>query len=264
VLSRFKMDEARKKILPESEEVILTVWQPYENHNGGNLNFGPDGYLYIGLGDGGKANDPHGAGQNPTTWLGKFLRIDVDNKDEGIAYAIPKDNPFFGKDPWRPEIWSLGWRNPWGFHFDRKTGELWSGDVGQDKWEEICVVKKGGNYGWNVKEAFHDFRPVAGAGPFVDPVVEIDHAEAKSITGGTVYRGKRHPELDGLYFYGDFVFGHMWALRWDGKKAVEARKLFTHPGKQIAIFGCDRDGEVYWSSFDGKIYRLKPAGKKSP
>ena len=258
VLSRFKMDEARKKILPESEEVILEVWQPYENHNGGIIQFGPDGFLYIGLGDGGKANDPHNVAQNPTSLLGKFLRIDVDGRDEGKPYAIPKDNPFYGKDPWRPEIWSLGWRNPWGFHFDAKTGELWSGDVGQDKWEEICIVRKGGNYGWSVKEAFHDFKPTPGAGPFVDPLVEIGHDEAKSITGGMVYRGKKHPELDGLYFYGDFVFGHMWALRWDGTKVVETKKIFTHPGKQIAIFGADRQGEVYWSSFDGKIYRFKP------
>jgi glucose/arabinose dehydrogenase len=263
VLSRFKMNAERTKILPESEEIVLEVWQPYENHNGGILQFGPDGYLYLGLGDGGKANDPHGAGQNPTVLLGKFLRIDIDHKDEGMAYAIPKDNPFYGKDPWRPEIWSLGWRNPWGFHFDSKTGELWSGDVGQDKWEEICVVKKGGNYGWNVKEALHEFKPTPGAGPFIDPIVEIDHTEAKSITGGMVYRGKKHPELDGLYFYGDFVFGHMWALRWDGTKAVETKKIFTHPAKQIAIFGADQNGEVYWTSFDAKIYRFKPAGKKS-
>ena len=263
ILSRFRFNKERTRILPESEEVIWRIPQPYENHNGGVIQFGPDGYLYLGLGDGGLANDPLGNGQNMESILAKFLRIDVDRKGKYRNYGIPKDNPFVKADfPARPEIWSYGWRNPWGFHFDRKTGELWSGDVGQNKWEEICIVRKGGNFGWNLREAFHPFtdgkpsiegKPLT---PWIDPIVEHDHTEAKSITGGVVYRGKRLKQLDGVYLYGDFVTGIMWGLRWNGKKVTAHKRLFEHPGKQIAIFGEDRDGDVYWSSFDGKIYRF--------
>jgi quinoprotein glucose dehydrogenase len=248
ILSVFTMDEAREVILPESEEKLLELAQPFENHNGGNLQFGPDGFLYLGLGDGGAANDPHGNGQKPGTWLGKFLRIDVDRRDEGKAYAVPRDNPFAdGRGGFLPEIWSLGWRNPWGFHFDRKTGELWSGDVGQDKWEEVNIVRKGGNYGWRVRESFHEFRIEPGAGPFVDPLLEHRHGEANSITGGCVYRGKKMPELDGVYLYGDFVTGNVWGYR----RGADPKKLFEFRDKQIAAFGEDRDGEVYFSTFTG-------------
>jgi glucose/arabinose dehydrogenase len=263
VVARFEMDPDHKKILPETEKTILEIVQPYENHNGGCLQFGPDGYLYIGLGDGGKANDPHENGQDMMTWLGKFLRIDVDRADPNKAYAVPKDNPFVGKEGALPEIWSFGWRNPWGYHFDRKTGDLWSGDVGQDKWEEINIVRKGGNYGWNIREALHEFKGGPG-GPFEEPIVELGHAKPKmtdganSITGGVMYRGKRLPKLDGLYLYGDFVTGNMYCLKWDGQKAVENKLIIEFPLKQIAIFGEDRDGDVYWSTFtDGRLYRFK-------
>lgn len=259
VISRFEMDPEHKKILPETEKTILTITQPFENHNGGVLQFGPDGYLYIGLGDGGAANDPMENGQDMMTFLGKFLRIDVDHQDPNLAYAVPKDNPFVGKPGVRPEIWSAGWRNPWGYHFDRKTGDLWSGDVGQDKWEEVNIVKKGGNYGWNAREAMHDFKP-GPAGPFVDPLVELGHDVAKSITGGCVYRGPRLKELDGIYLYGDFVTGNMWALKWDGQKVVQNKLLFEFKIKQIATFGEDPAGEVYWSTFtDSRLYRFKLA-----
>src|SRR6185295_2823002 len=263
IVARFKMDPEHRKILPESEQVILEVAQPYENHNGGVLQFGPDGYLYIGLGDGGKANDPHENGQNMKTWLGKFLRVDVDHQDEGKGYAVPKDNPFVGKEGVLPEIWSAGWRNPWGYHFDRKTGDLWSGDVGQDKWEEVNIVKKGANYGWNVREAKHEFKSTGNAGPFEDPLIEHQHAAKNStdgmnsLTGGCMYRGKRLPKLEGVYLYGDFVTGNMWGLKWDGQKVVESKQLFEFKMKQIATFGEDRDGDVYWSTFtDGKLYRF--------
>jgi glucose/arabinose dehydrogenase len=263
VVSRFEMDPEHKKILPDSEKVILEIAQPYENHNGGCLQFGPDGFLYIGLGDGGLANDPLEMGQDLMSFLGKFLRIDVDNPDRNKAYGIPKDNPFVGREDALPEIWSWGWRNPWGYHFDRKTGDLWSGDVGQNLWEEINLVKKGGNYGWNIKEGFHDFKARPG-GPFEEPVVELAHAKPKttdganSITGGVMYRGRRLKELDGLYLYGDFVTGNMYALKWDGKKAVENKLIFHFPMKQIAIFGEDKEGDVYWSTFtDGALYRFK-------
>ncbi len=265
VLAEFKADASGEKL--GEERPILEIPQPYENHNGGVIQFGPDGFLYLGLGDGGMGNDPHGNGQKTDTLLAKFLRIDVDqNPRANQPYGIPRDNPFVGKAGYRPEIWSLGWRNPWGFHFDRKTGELWSGDVGQEKWEEVNIVRKGGNYGWNVRESFHEFKadkPPAqgkapeGAGPFTDPLVEHDHGVAKSITGGCVYRGKKQPALDGVYLYGDFVTGNLWGLRWDGKQASAPKLLLTLPGKQIAIFGEDADGEVYFSSFDGKIYHLK-------
>jgi glucose/arabinose dehydrogenase len=260
ILSRFTMNKDHTKILPESERPILEVPQPFENHNGGNLQFGPDGYLYIGLGDGGAANDPHGNGQKMSTFLGKFLRIDVDRQAGGKPYAVPPDNPFVGKPGVLPEIWSAGWRNPWGYHFDRKTGELWSGDVGQDKWEEINIVKKGANYGWNVREAAHPFKEdPAHKGPFEEPVAEHDHGVAKSITGGVVYRGKKNPALDGLYLYGDFVTGNLWALRWDGTKVADSRHLLEFKSKQISCFGEDRDGEVYFATFtDGRLYRFVP------
>lgn len=264
VVARFEMDPEHKRILRETEKTILEVVQPFENHNGGCLQFGPDGYLYIGLGDGGKANDPLESGQDMMTWLGKFLRIDVDNADPNRAYAVPKDNPFVGKPGVLPEIWSAGWRNPWGYHFDRKTGDLWSADVGQDKWEEVNIVKKGANYGWNVREAKHPFRDSETAkGPFEEPIAEHAHAAKgstdgmNSLTGGCVYRGKRLPALDGVYLYGDFVTGNMWGLRWDGSKVAAQKQLFSFPLKQIAIFGEDRDGDVYWSTFtDSKLYRF--------
>jgi glucose/arabinose dehydrogenase len=262
VIAQFEMDPKHEKVLPETEKVILEILQPYENHNGGVLQFGPDGYLYIGLGDGGAANDPHGNGQNMMTMLGKFLRIDIDLKNAEKGYSIPKDNPFVGKEGILPEIWSAGWRNPWGYHFDRKTGELWSADVGQDKWEEINIVRKGLNYGWSLREAMHEFKGT-GAGPFEEPLVELSHAKPKmtdganSITGGCVYRGKRLKELDGIYLYGDFVTGNMYGLKWDGKKVVENKLLYEFKMKQIATFGEDRDGDVYWSTFtDGKLYRF--------
>jgi glucose/arabinose dehydrogenase len=257
ILARFVMDVAHQKILAESEKVVLEVKQPYENHNGGVLQFGPDGHLYIGLGDGGSANDPHGNGQNLKTMLGKFLRIDVDHPADGKAYGIPKDNPFVGRDDALPEIWCYGMRNPWGYHFDRKTGELWSADVGQDKWEEIDIIKKGANYGWNFREGKHEFKP-GGQGSFEEPIVEHPHGQSNSVTGGCVYRGSRLKELDGLYLYGDFVTGNMWALRWDGKRVVEDKLVFEFKMKQIATFGEDKDGDVYWATFtDGRLYRFK-------
>lgn len=262
-LSRFQAAKDRTRILPESERLILEVPQPYENHNGGVLQFGPDGFLYIGLGDGGKANDPHENGQKMTTFLGKFLRIDVDREAGGRPYAVPGDNPFVGKAGILPEIWSAGWRNPWGYHFDRKTGLLWSGDVGQDKWEEINIVRRGANYGWNVRESKHPFKGESRE-ELEDPIVEHKHGEANSITGGCVYRGRRLPALDGVYLYGDFVTGNMWGLRHDGKDLAGPKLLFTHPMKQIATFGEDQEGEVYWSSFEtkdqGALYRFKLKG----
>jgi len=259
VLSRFRLDPASGKAAPNSEAVILEVPQPYSNHNGGMLAFGPDGYLYIALGDGGSGGDPRGNGQNRATLLGAILRIDVDKTTPGRAYAIPADNPFVGKPDARGEIWAYGLRNPWRFSFDPDTGRLWAGDVGQVKWEEIDVIVKGGNYGWNVREGKHPYRPRAGLStPLLDPVVEHGRADAKSITGGYVYRGKRLPALTGAYIYGDFVTGKVWYLRYDpaSEKVTEHGRLGRVP--TIASFGIDSAGELYITSFTGRIHALFP------
>jgi uncharacterized repeat protein (TIGR03806 family) len=257
VISRFKMDAAGRKIDPKSERVILEQEQPYGNHNGGMIEFGPDGYLYISFGDGGAANDPHGHGQNRRTWLAAMLRIDV---DKGSPYSVPPDNPFVKDANSRPEIWAYGLRNIWRFSFDRVTGECWGGDVGQDRYEEIDILKRGGNYGWNVREGKQPFGRGGGGGggPFEEPVIDFNRSEARSITGGYVYRGKKLPGLYGAYLYADYETGNVWALRWDGRKVVENKLLGR--GRNISSFGEDRDGEVYFCSFDGQIYRFVERG----
>jgi uncharacterized membrane protein YozB (DUF420 family)/glucose/arabinose dehydrogenase len=212
VLSFFRLDRRRETADPASEEIVLEVEQPYGNHNGGMIAFGPDGYLYVALGDGGAAGDPHGHGQSKKSLLGKILRLDADRRSPGLAYAVPPDNPFAGRPGARGEIWALGLRNPWRFSFDRETGALWAGDVGQDKWEEINIVKKGGNYGWNCREGRHAFKPCPPA-DFIEPAAEHGREEAQSVTGGYVYRGKKIPWLAGRYVYGDFMTGNIWALR---------------------------------------------------
>jgi glucose/arabinose dehydrogenase len=237
---------------PSSEEELLRIPQPYWNHNGGTICFGPDGYLYVGLGDGGSANDPHGNGQNLQTLLGKILRIDVDHKDEGKAYAVPKDNPFVGRDDALPEVYASGLRNVWRIAFDRETGTLWAGDVGQNLWEEIDLIVSGGNYGWSVRESAHPFGP-DGSGPrtdLIDPIWEYDHQVGKSITGGVVYRGKNVPELAGKYLYADYVSGKLWALKYDeaARKVISNEEISSVPGVAIITFGEDEGGEVYFTS----------------
>lgn len=251
VVSRFRVskDDPNKADLA-SEQELLRIPQPYWNHNGGTIAFGPDGHLYVALGDGGAGKDPHGNGQNLKTLLGSILRIDVDHKDKGLNYAIPKDNPFVGKgDAARPEIYAHGLRNVWRLSFDRKTGKLWAGDVGQDIWEEINIIEKGGNYGWNLREAKHPFGP-NGSGPkpeLIDPIWEYHHDIGKSITGGHVYRGKRLKMLNGAYIYADYVSGKIWALRYNAKKkqVVANRPI---PGNKMAVitFGEDEPGDVYF------------------
>ncbi|MEE9211353.1 MAG: PQQ-dependent sugar dehydrogenase, partial [Phycisphaeraceae bacterium] len=258
VLARFVMDRKRQLIEPASEQVLLEVTQRWGNHNGGMIEFGPDGYLYLALGDGGAANDPLGSGQDKSTLLGAILRIDVDHRDPPKAYAVPNDNPFVGDRGARPEIWAYGLRNVWRFSFDRQTGDLWAGDVGQNQWEEIDLIQRGGNYGWNYREGKHDFRPPSDGLPhnLIEPIVDHARHEAKSITGGYVYRGTRIPELVGAYVYGDYVTGLIWALRYDGRNVDGPVVLGRVP--EIASFGEDRDGEIYIVSLRGRIFKLMP------
>jgi quinoprotein glucose dehydrogenase len=262
VISRFKVSKSDpNKADPASEEQLLRIPQPYWNHNGGTICFGPDGYLYIGLGDGGSANDPHKNGQNPKTVLGKILRIDVDHKDEGKKYAIPKDNPWVGQKDAAPEAFAMGIRNTWRMSFDRKTGTLWQADVGQDLWEEINLITKGGNYGWSLREGMHKFKEGADAKPeLIEPIWEYHHSIGKSITGGVVYRGKKLPELEGCYLYGDFVSGKLWGLKYDEKaKKVSANYLLQGDNLPVMTYGEDEGGEVYFTTPFGQIFAFEKA-----
>lgn len=262
VISRFRVSKSDpNKADPASEEQLLRIPQPYWNHNGGTICFGPDGYLYIGLGDGGSANDPHKNGQNPKTVLGKILRIDVDHKDEGKKYAIPKDNPWVGQKDAAPEAYAMGIRNTWRMSFDRKTGTLWQADVGQDLWEEINLITKGGNYGWSLREGMHKFKEGSDAKPeLIEPIWEYHHSIGKSITGGVVYRGKKVPELDGCYLYGDFVSGKLWGLKYDEKaKKVVANYLLQGDNLPVMTYGEDEAGEVYFTTPFGQIFAFEKA-----
>lgn len=267
VVSRFRVSKTDpKKADPASEEEIIRFEKPFWNHDGGTIAFGPDGYLYITHGDGGNGNDPFENGQNLKTLLGKVLRLDIDHKANGQNYAIPKDNPFVGTDA-APEIWAYGLRNVWRMAFDRGTGELWAGDVGQNLYEEINILKSGGNYGWNVREALHPFgkKGVDVNAKMIDPIWEYHHDIGKSITGGVVYRGKKLTELTGSYLYADYVSSHVWALTYDAKLGrVIANREIQSAGVPILSFGEDQDGEAYLLTFtqSGKgIYRLVKSAK---
>jgi glucose/arabinose dehydrogenase len=237
------------------ERILLIVPQPYPNHNGGMVAFGPDGYLYVGLGDGGSKGDPDNRAQNLEDLLGKILRIDV---DRGNPYSIPMDNPF-AKGGGRPEIYALGLRNPWRFSFDVQTNNLWVADVGQYKWEEINLVARGGNYGWRVMEGTHCFHPSTDCRTttFNLPVSEYFHDKGRcSITGGYVYRGRILPSLIGTYVYGDFCSGEIFALN-KGETVNEPRQIFKS-SLQISSFGEDATGELYVLDHKGGIYRISP------
>ncbi|MDH4299104.1 MAG: PQQ-dependent sugar dehydrogenase [Dehalococcoidia bacterium] len=258
VLSRFSLDEENTNIAdPQSEVVIMEVAQPYSNHNGGQLAFGPDGYIYIGLGDGGSGGDPLGNGQNLSTLLGSILRIDVSGLSAPGDYEIPADNPFVGIEGARPEIWAYGLRNPWRFSFDSETGLLWAGDVGQNLWEEIDIISKGANYGWNIMEGFHCYSPSTDCNQsgLTLPVVEYGRSQGCSVTGGYVYRGAQIASLQGHYIYGDYCSGNIWALAYDGS-AVTENKLLVDSSLSITSFGVDVTGNLYILDRQGGIYTL--------
>ena len=265
IISRFRVAKDNpNKADPESEEILLDLDQPYQNHNGGSIEFGPDGFLYASFGDGGARNDPNANGQNRSQLLGSIIRIDVDTKSKGLPYGIPADNPFVSVKDARPEIFAHGLRNPWRIAFDKKTGRLWCGDVGQELFEEVNVITKGGNYGWSNREGTHSFgnRPdVVGVSTPIDPVWEYDHTAGKSITGGRVYNSDRVPQLKGKYIYADYVSGSIWALTYDSStgKAVRNEQVIDK-GIPVLAFGEDQNGEVYYlrdSARGESIYRFE-------
>jgi glucose/arabinose dehydrogenase len=262
---------ARYRVLPgnpnkadtASAFTIVQINQPYTNHNGGNLAFGPDGYLYIGMGDGGSGNDPDTNAQNRSRLLGKILRIDVNDTTASTHYRIPPDNPYAGNAlGWRQEIWAYGFRNPWRWSFDPSTGALWVGDVGQGAWEEVDIVIKGGNYGWNIMEGNVCRPPTTGCDTngLVRPIKVYDHSGGKNaITGGYVYHGYRRPNLAGAYIYADYGTGLMWMLRYVGGELTADSLLIDAP-MAISSFGLDQNQELYICSYveaqTSAIYRF--------
>jgi glucose/arabinose dehydrogenase len=284
VVSRFRASGDKPPVAdPGSEERIwVSADDQWENHNGGMIAFGPDGYLYITLGDGGAADDPLSSGQNPKDWFASILRIDVDHPSGGKLYGIPADNPALRSKAyshWAPEVYCIGLRNVWKFSFDRLTGELWAGDVGQNEWEMVHRIENGGNYGWSIREGFHPFQPHRRQRPdraakIQPPIVEYSHHPTRehpdsglSITGGYVYRGKKIPALVGVYVYGDFDSGRIWGLRYEKGKLIthgELINLQRNPKLAVASFGEDSDGELYILAFDGKLHELVPRSSDVP
>jgi len=248
-ISRFQVSDDPNLANPSSEVNLLRINQPYPNHNGGTLQFGPDGFLYAGLGDGGAAGDPMGNGQSLSTLLGKILRLDVDSAE---PYIVPADNPFGN------EIWAYGLRNPWRISFDTLTGDLYIGDVGQNQWEEIDYLPAGSpggtNFGWNFREGNHEFKEGDGPGDLVDPIVEYSHREGGcSVTGGYVYRGSM-PEWNGIYLYGDYCSGYIWGLI--NSDSGWREQLLFDMDINITSFGQDEAGEVYLVGDNGGVYIL--------
>ncbi|WP_439489478.1 PQQ-dependent sugar dehydrogenase [Algoriphagus sp.] len=259
VISRFSVSSTDPEQADASSELILLEFdQPYSNHNGGQISFGPDGYLYIAVGDGGSGGDPQGNGQNRNTLLGSILRIDVNKQDGTKNYSIPEDNPFANNtEGYREEIYAYGLRNPWRFSFDSSNGDLWTGDVGQNKYEEIDIIKKGGNYGWNTMEGFHCYNSSdCNTEGMEMPIWEYDRSQGDiSVTGGFVYRGSAIPGIVGKYIYADYVSGRVWSLDViNPGSPVNTELLDTD--FPISSFGIDQNQELYICGFDGKIYKL--------
>jgi glucose/arabinose dehydrogenase len=256
VISRFKVSSDPDKADAATELVIMTFAQPYSNHNGGQLAFGPDGYLYIAIGDGGSGGDPHNHGQDLTTLLGSIARIDV-STTESSTYSIPSDNPFKGNTSgYKEEIYAYGLRNPWRLSFDAETGKLWTGDVGQNGYEEIDIIEKGGNYGWKLMEGKHCYVSNCQQTGLKLPVWEYPRSQGVSVTGGFVYRGSLLPSLEGEYIYADYGSQKVWALDATDISSPVNRELVT-ANFPIASFGVDVNNELYLCGFDGKIHRLE-------
>ena len=260
VVSRFQSDAQATMGLPASEVVLLTVAQPFENHNGGQIAFGPEGYLYIVLGDGGSFSDPQGNAQDLSVLLGKLLRIDV--ASGGAAYAVSPDNPFSGQASARAEIWAYGLRNPWRFSFDASTGELWLADVGETRLEEINLIQRGGNYGWNVMEGSECFGggSACASSGIILPLFEYETGQNCAVMGGFVYQGKDIESLRGAYVYADYCSGRVWALRYDGSDVSEQRQI-ADADFRINSFATNDQGELYvleHADSGGGIYRIVP------
>lgn len=258
VVARLRVSTDANTADPSSLEPILNITQPFANHNGGHLAFGPDGYLYIGMGDGGSQGDPQNNGQRLDTLLGKLLRIDV---DVAQGYAIPQDNPFTGTSGALPEIWAYGLRNPWRFTFDPVTGDLLIGDVGGSAWEEVnyqpATSTGGENYGWSLFEGNHARSSVAADG-LTMPILEYSHSEGVSITGGYIYRGEELPALQGIYLYADFGFGTIWAAIQNEDGSWQSQEFMRNSGYTISSFGEDEAGELYIVNYAGTVVRLVP------
>ena len=264
IIARMSVDSEDPNLAdPSSEITVMEFVQPFANHDGGQIAFGPDdGHLYIATGDGGLGDDPLNAGQDLRSVLGKILRIDVDNPDEGINYGIPETNPFANNSHYRGEIWAWGLRNPWRFSFDPPTGRLWTADVGQNRFEEIDIIEKGGNYGWRVTEGWHCANPSNNCDSIglIGPVWEYGRSAGNSVTGGFVYRGSNTPEIEGLYIYADFGSGRIWGLDYKSDDDV-TNILIEDTDLPIATFGIDENNELFIGALNGKLYKLEdPSG----
>ena len=261
-VSRFTLRDDIHQVDPASETVLMQFPQPWRNHNGGQIAFGPDGNLWIGTGDGGSGGDPQDNGQKGQTLLGKLLRIDVTSTTDA-PYAIPEDNPFVGNDEFLDEIWAYGLRNPWRFSFDRETGDLYIADVGQNAWEEVnfqpASSPGGENYGWRITEGLHCFNPSVGCSTDGQtlPVAEYDRLSGLSITGGYVYRGQDQPSLQGIYFYADYVTGRIWGLR--NMNGLWETKLLIDSAHSVSSFGEDEAGNLYLLDYSGTILQIQAA-----
>jgi len=256
VISRFQADTSNINTAdPNSEFVIMEILQPFSNHNGGMISFGLDGFLYIGMGDGGSGGDPQDNGQNRSTLLGAILRIDVGNLSGGLNYSIPSDNPFSGNiEGFREEIWAWGLRNPWRFSIDTNTGILWAGDVGQNNYEEIDIIENGQNYGWRIMEGLHCFSPSnCDTTDLILPIIEYGRSEGFSVTGGYVYGGDRRPDLIDTYIYGDFGSGNIWSIRYENGQLTSS-SLLIDSELNISSFGIDEKNELYIIDYAGSIY----------